>query len=219
LSLYERMEAVGLHSVAFGHRDLEGVLEDIRTLGKITGLPGEALRLTRSIEARRDRVLAALAEHRGLDRPRVALLYDLERLSSAGKNSWPGDFIEMCGGHNIAASAHSAWPRLSSESLVAANPEVVIFAVASDEIARKEAAAAIAALPEHHFWANISAVRHGRVAMVDKAVFDVPGPRMVDALEAVARAIHPEVFGSDGVIKTRRGAQRGISRLRAGRGD
>ena len=109
--------------------------------------------------------------------------------------------IEMCGGHNIAASAHSAWPRLSSESLVAANPEVVIFAVASDEIARKEAAAAIAALPEHHFWANISAVRHGRVAMVDKAVFDVPGPRMVDALEAVAKAIHPEVFGNDGMME------------------
>ena len=143
---------------------------------------------------RRDRVLAAVASLRAADRPRVILLYDLEQLSSAGKDSWPGDFIEMCGGENIAAQAQSAWPRLSPEALVAADPEVVILAVEGDEASRREAAAAISDLPEHRFWGATSAVRRGRVVTVDKAIFDVPGPRMVDALEAVARAIHPEIF-------------------------
>jgi iron complex transport system substrate-binding protein len=194
LSLYERMEGVGLVSVAFEHAGLEGVLSDIRILGQVVGLPGEALRLTRRIEARRDRVLAAVAARQGLKRPRVILLYDLEQLSSAGKNSWPGDFIEMCGGENIAAQAQSAWPRLSPEALVASDPEVVIFAVESDERSRRAAELAVAALPVHRFWAHTAAVRENRVVRVNKALFDVPGPRMVDALEAVAGAVHPDLF-------------------------
>jgi iron complex transport system substrate-binding protein len=43
-------------------------------------------------------------------------------------------------------------------------------------------------------WKEISAVRFGRIYVIDSDRILRPSPRIVDGLEEVARAIHPEVF-------------------------
>lgn len=194
-NIYNHMQAAGLTAVALEHSDLDSVLADISTIGKILGIAGEAIKLTREIENKRDEVLQTLETHAAdLSRPKVLLLYDLDGLYSAGKDSWPGDLIELCHAENAAASAPSPWPQLSLEGLVAINPDIVILAVPQGIATRQAATQSIAALKNDTVWQHINAVKNDRVAIIDKEPFDIPGPRMIVALESLARAIHPEVF-------------------------
>ena len=193
-NIYYQLDETGLLSVAFAHKDLDGVLDDVKIIGKLLGVPGAALKVVNEIESRREGVLNALRSQHSTPRRRVLLLYDLKDLSSAGEGSWPGDMIELCHAVNIASGANSPWPRLSLEGAIAADPEVILLAVAPGERPLRKARTEIAALSEDPVWRQVSAVRNGRVVIIDKDLLAIPGPRMVDALEAMARAIHPEVF-------------------------
>ncbi len=194
LSLYDRMEATGFTTVALGHTDWDGVLTDIGTIGKLIGVPGEALRTIRELQDKRNRILEKLEPLKGQTPQRVAVLYDLEKLHSAGDGSWVGDLIELCHASNVAAGSPSAWPQLSLEGFLKSDPEVAILAVRDGKSAHLAAAQAIDALKEHPVWRQISAVKNDRVHMIARSYFDIPGPRMVNALEEVARAIHPGAF-------------------------
>ena len=193
-NIYYQLEEAGLTAIAFAHRDLESVLNDIKSIGKLLGVPGPALKLLLKIETRRERILAALSAQQSMPLRRVLLLYDLKDLSSAGSGSWPGDMIELCHAVNIASGARSPWPRLSLEGAIAADPEVILLAVDSGERSMSEARADIAGLSSDSMWRNVNAVKNGRVAIIDKELLAIPGPRMMDALEEMARAIHPEAF-------------------------
>ncbi len=192
-NIYYQLEEAGLLSVAFAHQDLDGVLNDVRSIGKLLGVPGAALKVVNAIESRREDVLIALRTQ-GSPHRRVLLLYDLKDLSSAGAGSWPGDMIDLCHAVNIASGASSPWPRLSLEGTVAADPEVILLAVALGERPLQKVRAEIAALSKNPVWRQVSAVQNDRVVIIDKDLLAIPGPRMVDALEAMARAIHPEAF-------------------------
>lgn len=195
-TLYQRMEAAGMTAIALEHSDWTGVLRDMRTIGKLVGAPGEALRAIRNLEKKRDQILKKIKPMGQKPAPRVAILYDLDKLYSAGSGSWVGDLLELCHAENVASGLPSAWPQLSLEGFLKSDPEVVILAVAESDSVRREAERAILALKEDPVWRQISAVRNGRVALVSKSYFDVPGPRMVNALEEIAKAIYPDVFAS-----------------------
>lgn len=195
-NIYYQLGEAGLLSVAFAHKDIDGVLNDVKTIGKLLGVPGAALKVVNGIESRREGILSALRTQDSMPRRRVLLLYDLKNLSSAGAGSWPGDMIELCHAINIASGANSPWPRLSLEGAIAADPEVILLAVAQDEQPLQKARAEIADLSKDPVWRQVSAVRNGRVVIIDKDLLVIPGPRMVDALEVMALAIHPEAFAT-----------------------
>ena len=83
LSLYNRMEAAGFTAIALAHTDWDGVLSDIGTIGKLIGVPGEALRLLREIQEKRNQILEKIKPLRNQPPQRVALLYDLSVLQRA----------------------------------------------------------------------------------------------------------------------------------------
>ena len=194
VSLYERFEAMNIKAIAFRHGDFDGVLDDIRSIGRITGKIGETIRLISSIEEKRQRIEERLRNKANKPRPRVALLYGLRGLYSAGKGSWVGDLIEQCYADNIAASASSTWPQLSLEGILVADPEVLILAVPTKDQGLWESGDELLLLRKDEVWRNVSAVRNGRVEVIDSEILEIPGPRMIDALETLARAIHPELF-------------------------
>ena len=53
-------------------------------------------------------------------------------------------------------------------------------------------AAEVAQLQQTAGWSSVPAIRDGRVVYVDADLLSRPGPRLVDALEIVLRALHPE---------------------------
>lgn len=101
-----------------------------------------------------------------------------------------GDLIGLAGGINVASDAKNAWPQLGIETIVAKDPEVIVTSSGDPgqipdliEKVRKMAG-----------WREVTAVKRGAVRFVHLDLIGRPGPRLVDGLEALARAIHPELF-------------------------
>ena len=98
--------------------------------------------------------------------------------------------IGLAGGVNIAAQAGMAYPKLSMETVLKDDPEVLIFP-----------SGAVESVPHSEQqqwlrWDSLSAVKQRRFHEVSSNLLNRPGPRVIDGLEQLARAIHPELFGS-----------------------
>ena len=79
-----------------------------------------------------------------------------------------------------------AWPKYSNESALAARPEAIILpSGGSMGEANSRVAEALRQSP---------AVLHGRVYKINDDHLARPGPRSVDGLEEMARALHPDAF-------------------------
>jgi iron complex transport system substrate-binding protein len=178
------LEKLGLTVVVLDPPDVPGVLEGIALVGRITGAEGQASALIESMQARIDAVSRAVA---GRERPRV--FWELSNdLWTAGPGSFINDLIERAGGQNIAATGDSPWLQLSSEAVVEADPQVIFLA----DHPFGESAQTVASRAG---WEEVSAVKEGRIVeLQDTDIFSRPGPRVVEALELIAKALHPEAF-------------------------
>jgi iron complex transport system substrate-binding protein len=83
------------------------------------------------------------------------------------------------------------WPRVSLEVIVRLQPEVLVFASAHAGDAQHD----IDALRTRPGWRDLEAIRRGSVVVVSDAI-NRPAPRMVEAIEQLARALHPGAFAS-----------------------
>ena len=107
---------------------------------------------------------------------------------TAGETSFLSSLIEIAGGTPITGDALST--AIALEDLLVADPELILLGDAAyDPSVTPES---VAARPG---WSAMSAVQNGRVVvMLEDPVITRPGPRIVDGLEALARAIHPDRF-------------------------
>jgi iron complex transport system substrate-binding protein len=111
-----------------------------------------------------------------------------EPLTTAGPNTFAGQMIELAGATNIFADAHENYPQVSAEAVVERNPAAILGP------STQSAKLTPSLLAQRPGWANIKAVRDGRVYLLDSDTSSRPGPRLVDALESLARALYPELF-------------------------
>jgi iron complex transport system substrate-binding protein len=167
--------------------DFEGLYQNLRTVGEITGREREAGDLVADLEGRVAEVQALV---QGVDRPRVFFEADGTDPTApwtTGIGTFQSMLIDLAGGSNVAADL-SGWGQFSLEQLVAADPQVIVFGSGPFVPTTVES---LAARPG---WGGIRAVAAGRVYPIDTNWVDRPGPRLVDALEAMARFLHPELF-------------------------
>lgn len=104
---------------------------------------------------------------------------------TVGGNSFLNDCITKCGGANIAASLKAAYPRLSSERLVASNPELVIL----------PCEASGTGLLEKTPWNLLKAIKTKRYYFLPDREHDYlsrPTLRIIDGLEWLSVKLHPE---------------------------
>lgn len=170
-------------------RDIDGILEDLELLGKVTGTEDEAEEL---IEDMQDSIAHVLALVEGAPRPRVLFVIDATDLTfpwTAGHGSFIDAFITMAGGENIAARTQGAWVQLSIEEIVNADPEIIILPAKHGT-----AFTSPETLMEHPVWQGTTAVKEGRIFIIDDDLVSRSGPRIVQGLEELARIIHPELF-------------------------
>ncbi len=189
-SVYQQFADTGQKALALNFSSLEQTFQAIRDLGKILGVPGRALELKGRLQQQLRSLEEKIARHRRQPPWRVLLVYDPAQLSSAGRGSWVGDLLNECGVENLAARADSPWPRLSAEAIIALDPEIVLWA--RDTHNGMSGQSGWEPLRAHPAWQSTTAVRENRLLEVDGALFLVPGPRMVETLEALARAIYPD---------------------------
>jgi len=163
---------------------VEGVLAQIRMLGQATGHTQEAEELVTTMEQGIQDIQAKLADVQ--QGPRVFHEVD-NQLYTVAPDSFVGNLYTILKAQNIAAGSDQAFPQLSQEAIIEADPEVIILG----DAAGGESLDTVKARPG---WGNISAVKSGRVYVIDPDIVSRPGPRLVDALQTLAPMLYPERF-------------------------
>jgi iron complex transport system substrate-binding protein len=187
-TVIDQLDELGLPVLVLYPESLDEVTADIELVGRAIGEADAAATLVEDLEARTAAVVESVA---GLDRPRT--FYEVSvfegTIYTAGEGSFLASLIETAGGEPITGDALST--SIELEDLVAADPELILLGDATyDPTITPES---VAARPG---WETMSAVQDGEVRVVtEDVVITRPGPRIVDGLEALARAIHPDAVG------------------------
>jgi iron complex transport system substrate-binding protein len=185
-AVIEQLDDLGLAVMVLYPESLDEVTADIELVGTAIGRGDAATELVDEMELRIADVQEAVA---GLAQPRT--FYEVGvfegTIYTAGEGSFLASLIETAGGDPITGDALST--SIEAEDLVAADPELILLGDATyDDTITPES---VAARPG---WAGMAAA-NGRVLVVtEDVVITRPGPRIVDGLEALARAIHPDAF-------------------------
>lgn len=164
-------------------RDLDGVFRTIDQIGRVVGHTQQAELLIRKL---RDRTRTVEEAVKG--KPPVRVFYQLsgEPLYTAGRDSFVTDLIRRAGAVSVTGDVPGAWPKYSNESALAAKPEAIILPTGGSMGAANETVTeALRQSP---------AAQAGRVYKINDDHLVRPGPRAVNGLEAMARALHPEAF-------------------------
>jgi len=168
-------------------QSLDELYADIELVGRAIDASAEAADVVDGMRARAEAVADAVAS---VEKPRT--FYEVSvfqgTIYTAGADSFLASLIAIAGGDPITGDPRSTAIQL--EDLVAADPQLILLGDAAyDPSVTPESVAARAG------WEGIAAVTDGRiVVMPDDPVITRPGPRIIDGLEALAGAIHPELF-------------------------
>ena len=162
---------------------LEEVFHAIETLGELFGEHDRSASLGADLRKRAGEVEAAVKQVKP-----VTVFYQVsgEPLYTIGRESYLTDLVRRAGGMSVTADVPGAFPRFSDEAALAARPGAIILSTGGS---MGEANSTVASSLK-----NSPAVLNNRVYKIDGDYLSRPGPRLVDGLEEMARALHPEAF-------------------------
>lgn len=171
-----QIEALGVPVLALDPTSFDEVLGSIETLGARIGRPAEAKARVDAIRAARAEVEAAAASR---PRPRTVLVLQREPLYVVGSGSFIDEMLRSAGADNVAAKLPDPYPRAGLEWLVDAAPELILDASGDPGSATEHWAR----------WPSLPAVRQGRIQTLEPGLVTLPGPRLDQALRAIAAAV------------------------------
>jgi iron complex transport system substrate-binding protein len=169
--------------------DLTGTMLEIRLVGQLIHSQGAADRAVAGLERRIDAVKAKVG-----GAPTVTVYMEVGYVAPTayvfGGTSFGDELIRDAGGTNVFASdsANGGYPSVGAESIIAANPQVIIL---TEDPAYGGVAGQVYSRTG---WSVISAVQSHRVYVLNSDESQRAGPRLVDALEQLARLLHPNLF-------------------------
>ncbi|MCX6062779.1 MAG: cobalamin-binding protein [Caldiserica bacterium] len=174
LAVVERLRRMGRKVFADDPKSLSEIVDAIRSLSVVLGVPDRGFEVALSMHRSIARVSAAAKKL--TSKPAVYIEIWNSPLMSAGKGTFVSDLISIAGGSNIADEAKTAWPVLSEEYVISHNPDVIVVASGmgvGDVLGRAA-------------FATVNAVKQGNVyEMVGDYIFR-PSPRIVKGLELIA---------------------------------
>lgn len=180
-----KMAGLGIPVYIINPRSMSGTMVSIGNIGGITFSQNAAKGLVNSMQ---EKVQAVKEKIKGRPRLRVLHVMAYDPLISSGKGTFVDDLIRMAGGVNIAETAKGGHPRLSMEEVIAQDPQVIILSSMKSRDPLTE---------QKEWWARwkeISAVRTRMIHVIDADLIHRPSPRIVEGLEEMAKAIHPQAF-------------------------
>ncbi|MDG1812528.1 MAG: ABC transporter substrate-binding protein [Porticoccaceae bacterium] len=179
---------------------LDDVLETVTLLAEAAQCVEQGQRYRAELQGRIDTVSqrsATLA-----DRPRVALLDWLEPLFDGGH--WTPEIIALAGGTPVFGDKRQPSQRREWHELIDAAPDIIFIALCGFNIERS--LQDVEAFLKEDGFVELHRRTGTQVYLVDgNAYFSRPGPRLVDALEIMANALHPDIHplpeGMDAAFK------------------
>ena len=184
-SFVSKLAGLGIPVYISNPQSVSEVMTSILRIGEVTFSQSAARRVVDSMKAKMEGVREKV---QGRPRPRVLHVLSYDPLMSSGKGTFVDDLIRIARGINIAENAKGKHPRYSMEEVIAQDPEVIILSsmISKDPLADQR--------QWWQRWREIAAVRLSQIYIIDSDMTLRPSPRIVEGLEEMARAIHPEAF-------------------------
>ena len=180
-------------TIALQVSNVETIFNDIKLLGDRLGRLEKANQLCSDIKKTLGKIKTTVVD---ADRPTVFLSLgraagSTDSLSTAGANTFLSELIEIAGGRNIFSDVTLAYPKISKESLIKRQPEIIIEPRFTNDLTEQFRDRLLAD------WQQLSllpAVKNRRIYFPTDNALLIPGPRMAHAAELLAKLIHPELF-------------------------
>jgi iron complex transport system substrate-binding protein len=192
-SLIDRLNRAGIAIFPYQHAGLADITQTLRQVGARTGRADAAGRLASTIEQRIDDIRART---RALPHPRTMVVFEREAgtlrgMFASGGVGFLHDMLIAAGGIDVFADVPRQSLQVTTEIALAKAPEVIV------EIHSGPGWTANRISRERDVWRvlpSVPAVRTGRIYLLTDELMSIPGPRVVQAIEAIAKALHPNAF-------------------------
>lgn len=164
-------------------KDLDGLYQNIQTVGQLTGKEKESEALVVSLQNR----VKVITDLQKPNTKPVKVFYEMDGSEpskpwTAGKDSYVDVLLTLAGGANVANDAGEGWIQYSQESLIVANPDVILLGDAAYGVTKESVISRAG-------WDTLTAVINNRIYAFDDNLVSRPGPRLVDALEQLSKLL------------------------------
>jgi iron complex transport system substrate-binding protein len=181
------LDHIGLPVYVTDPHSVEEMITSVEHIGGAIGDEKSASAMAENLRARLadlDRRVSGAAQRR------VLFVVWTDPLISVGRDTFIADAMRRAGGRSVVETS-AEWPHVSMEEIVKLQPEFLVFASAHAGDTQHD----IEALRTRPGWRSLTAVQQRNIVVVSDAI-NRPAPRMVDAIEQLAHALHPEAFAS-----------------------
>jgi ABC-type Fe3+-hydroxamate transport system substrate-binding protein len=168
-----QLERMGVNVIVSNPENIEGVFRDMLMLGQVTGHEQQARGL---VERQRRRLQAV----RSKVQPHVRVFYELwpDPMLTAGGLSFINALIHEAGGENIFAGIQMDTPHVNIESVIRGKPDVIVIPLEKRRLEERE-----------EFWKQWLGDQKVQFAAIDPDILHRPGPRLINGLEQLQRAL------------------------------
>ncbi len=179
--LRSKLEALGMKVYVVDPKTYDGTIATIENVGKLAGTEATAAAVADKMTVARQEVQAKVG-----DLPKATTFLEIysKPLMTAGSGTFIDDMITIAGGENIGAQAGSGFPNFSTEVLVKDDPQVYI--------ADSGSMSAPGDITKRAGFSELTAVKDGKVYVIEDSIIARPGPRLAEGLQKLAEMIHPE---------------------------
>jgi iron complex transport system substrate-binding protein len=190
VDLQTQMKRASIATYDYRHGGLDHIFTTMRELGQRTGHGTEAQQVTAAIESR---IAAVKARVAGRPRPRTLLVFGrearaLRNVYVSGGRGFLHDMLVAAGGEDVFGDVGRESLQATTETILARAPEVIL------ELRSENIPVGNELVEETRVWSRLAAVpavRTGRVYFITGQQMTVPGPRVADGIERMAKALHP----------------------------
>ena len=187
LETVRALQNFGIPAYATAPRKVNDIITSTEKLADVLNVSAAGKSVADDMERR----LAALqSKLSGVPLRRVLFVVWIEPLISVGQGTFVADAIGKAGAVSIVDSSQD-WPQISMEEVVHLQPDFLVFAPSHTQTAGQNYES-LANLPS---WSLLTAVREHHFAVASDAIIR-PAPRMISAIEDLARQLHPQAFTS-----------------------
>ena len=185
-----QLQNLGMHVVDLPSGDLNLILQEIVTVGRLTFTTQTANNLVSRLQAEINGVKAKVA---GTTAPKVLIESDYSTPGKPyvnGGGSFGDELVQDANGINIFHNntTGGGFPQVTDEAIISANPQYIILtedpAYGGD----------VNAVYKRSSWGSIDALKLHQVYRINSNIIGRPGPRLVQGLQCLAQIIHPDKF-------------------------
>jgi iron complex transport system substrate-binding protein len=175
----KQLEVLGIAVFLVAPHGVEGIYHSIASLGHVLNRDESATNLIARLRGRE-----AAVRRRVSGKPVVSILMPVwcDPIVTIGKHAFITELIEIAGGRSVTRDLPQEWPQVSLEAVLAWAPEGLLLV--------KSSKMPVEQIRNRPGWTSLPAIRNNRIYYVDDRI-EIPSPVAFDALEELARQIHP----------------------------